>query len=389
MAARLLSPARRRLPHKPPSRLRRTHRSARRRSRWCASGTSGSAARVRGTSRTCSRIPGCRITAVCDIRPERTEWATKQITAAGHPRADCLHPRPARLRAAVRDRTARSRLQRHAVGVPRADHAGRDEEREAHRHRSAGGDDGRRLLGDGRSGREAPEALRADGELQLRPHGDDGLQHGPSGPVRRDPARRRRATSTTCASIKFADKGEGLWRRAWATKLNGNLYPTHGLGPIANCLDINRGDRFDYLVSMSGPSRGLQAGRPSTCRPTRPSARSSYVLGDVNVSLIKTVARPDDRRRALHEPAAALQPHPHGAGHEGPVPGLSEPRLHRRARQGGRVAGSRRASLDRVRASAVEGDLAERAQGAGHGGMDLHRGLPPDQMPARRHARPT
>src|SRR5262245_29634914 len=31
------------------------------------------------------KIPGCRITAVCDIRPERTDWATKQITAAGHP----------------------------------------------------------------------------------------------------------------------------------------------------------------------------------------------------------------------------------------------------------------------------------------------------------------
>src|SRR5258707_6145913 len=31
------------------------------------------------------KIPGCRITAVCDVRPERTEWATKAITAAGHP----------------------------------------------------------------------------------------------------------------------------------------------------------------------------------------------------------------------------------------------------------------------------------------------------------------
>ena len=58
--------------------------------------------------------------------------------------------------------------------------------------------------------------------------------------------------------IKFANRGEGLWRRAWATKLNANLYPTHGLGPVANCMDINRGDRFEYLVSMSGPSRGLQ-----------------------------------------------------------------------------------------------------------------------------------
>ena len=63
---------------------------------------------------------------------------------------------------------------------------------------------------------------------------------------------------TIPGSIKFSSTGEGLWRRAWAAKLNGNLYPTHGLGPIANCLHINRGDRFDHLVSMSGPSRGLQ-----------------------------------------------------------------------------------------------------------------------------------
>jgi predicted homoserine dehydrogenase-like protein len=31
------------------------------------------------------QIPGCRIAAVCDIRPERTEWAVKRITAVGHP----------------------------------------------------------------------------------------------------------------------------------------------------------------------------------------------------------------------------------------------------------------------------------------------------------------
>jgi predicted dehydrogenase len=31
------------------------------------------------------KIPGCRITAVCDVNPERTTWAVKAITAAGHP----------------------------------------------------------------------------------------------------------------------------------------------------------------------------------------------------------------------------------------------------------------------------------------------------------------
>ncbi len=32
---------------------------------------------------------------------------------------------------------------------------------------------------------------------------------------------------------------------------NGNLYPTHGLGPVAQVLNINRGDRMDYLVATS------------------------------------------------------------------------------------------------------------------------------------------
>ncbi|MFC3200090.1 Gfo/Idh/MocA family protein [Parapedobacter deserti] len=42
-----------------------------------------------------------------------------------------------------------------------------------------------------------------------------------------------------------------MWRLRMNATHNGNLYPTHGLGPIAQCLDINRGDKMDYLVSMS------------------------------------------------------------------------------------------------------------------------------------------
>jgi len=55
----------------------------------------------------------------------------------------------------------------------------------------------------------------------------------------------------------FSNAGEGLWRRTIHTQRNGNLYPTHGLGPVANYMGINRGDRFDYLVSMSTPAKGL------------------------------------------------------------------------------------------------------------------------------------
>src|SRR6266700_4979073 len=39
------------------------------------------------------------------------------------------------------------------------------------------------------------------------------------------------------------DQGEGLWRRRPHTERNGNLYPTHGLGPVANYMGIQRGDR--------------------------------------------------------------------------------------------------------------------------------------------------
>ena len=44
--------------------------------------------------------------------------------------------------------------------------------------------------------------------------------------------------------VKFEAANEGLWRRAHSIARNGNLYPTHGLGPVANCMDINRGRPF-------------------------------------------------------------------------------------------------------------------------------------------------
>ena len=189
-------------------------------------------------------------------------------------------------------------------------------------------------------------------------------------------------------SIKFADQGEGLWRRAWATKLNGNLYPTHGLGPVANCLDINRGDRFDYLVSMSGPSRGLQdwAAEPPAGGFAEAQGDATS-LGDVNVSLIKTARGKTIVVEHCINLPRPVQPHPHGPGHEGPLPGLSEPPVHRRTRQGRPVAGCRGRARG-VRASDLEGD-GRGGRGRGPRRHGLHRGLPPDQVPARGHCPPT
>lgn len=88
--------------------------------------------------------------------------------------------------------------------------------------------------------------------------------------------------------VKFSAEGEGLWRRQHSMRRNGNLYPTHGLGPIANCMDNNRGDRFESLVSMSGPSRGLQLYALEHFPPQSTQRHERYVLGDVNTSLIQT-----------------------------------------------------------------------------------------------------
>ncbi len=78
------------------------------------------------------------------------------------------------------------------------------------------------------------------------------------------------------------------WRIKHSFKRNGNLYPTHGLGPVANCMNINRGDQFDFLVSMSSNSRGLQLYATEKLGPDHEYSKAKYALGDVNVSLIKT-----------------------------------------------------------------------------------------------------
>ncbi len=84
------------------------------------------------------------------------------------------------------------------------------------------------------------------------------------------------------------EKSEGLWRRFPHMKRNGNLYPMHGLGPVANYMGVNRGDRFDYMVSMSTPERGLDAWREAHVPKDSPKWKEKYICGDLNSSMIKT-----------------------------------------------------------------------------------------------------
>ena len=87
---------------------------------------------------------------------------------------------------------------------------------------------------------------------------------------------------------KIGHGGELLWRGKHAITRNGNLYPTHPIGPVAWWLDINRGDRFSYLVSMSSKSRGMNHLIAKMFGENHPNAHIKYALGDINTTLIRT-----------------------------------------------------------------------------------------------------
>ena len=183
------------------------------------------------------------------------------------------------------------------------------------------------------------------------------------------------------------NRSEGLWRRAPHTKRNANLYPTHGLGPVANYMDINRGDRFDYLVSISSPSVGLYEYREKRVPREDPKWKEKYICGDVNTSLIKTAKgrtimlqhnittpRPYDRINLIQGSKGIFRDYP--------------ARIYIEGQEGG----ERFANLDKYKAQyehplwKTTGDLAR--QRGGHGGMDyimvyrlaqcMREGLAPD-----------
>jgi hypothetical protein len=82
-----------------------------------------------------------------------------------------------------------------------------------------------------------------------------------------------------------------MWRLKENATRNGNLYPTHGLGPIAQCLNINRGDQMDYLISMSGNDfiMGAIAKERAATDSFFNEYKDKQFRGDMNTTVIKTV----------------------------------------------------------------------------------------------------
>jgi len=83
--------------------------------------------------------------------------------------------------------------------------------------------------------------------------------------------------------VEFGEKGysEAHWRTEHSVHRNGDLYPTHGIGPIAHYIDINRGNRFLSLNSFSTKTRGLHNYIVKKGGETHPNAKVKFKLGDI------------------------------------------------------------------------------------------------------------
>lgn len=90
--------------------------------------------------------------------------------------------------------------------------------------------------------------------------------------------------------VEFGEKAasEAQWRTQHSLKRNADLYPTHGVGPIATYADINRGNRFTSLTSHATKSRGLHDYVVENGGPDHPNAKLEWKLGDVVTTTIET-----------------------------------------------------------------------------------------------------
>ncbi|TDB66855.1 Gfo/Idh/MocA family protein [Arundinibacter roseus] len=195
-------------------------------------------------------------------------------------------------------------------------------------------------------------------------------------------------------SFLDTSKRYDLWRLK-ENQRNGNLYPTHGLGPVAQILDINRGDKMDYLVSVSTADFMLTPRvhtLASTSADFAPFAGKSF-RGNMNTTTIRTAKgktimlqhdvsspRPYSRLHLVSGTKATAQKYP-----------LEGPQEKGRISKGHEwMSADEYAELEKKYQPEIVkriGELAKKV--GGHGGMDflmdwrlidcLRNGLPLDQ----------
>jgi predicted dehydrogenase len=192
------------------------------------------------------------------------------------------------------------------------------------------------------------------------------------------------------------ERGTGSWRTPHYAHRNGNLYPTHGLGPVAQYMNLARGeDNFQSLVSYSSPALGRKAYAEKNFPADHKWNQLDYKGGDMNTSIIKTnlgrtvlvqwdetSPRPYSRLNLIQGTKGTLAGFPTRVALEGGVEGITEDHHSW-------VQGEQLAVLYEKYDHPLYKRLNEKTKESGHGGMDgmmmyrivecLQNGLPLDQ----------
>ena len=80
------------------------------------------------------------------------------------------------------------------------------------------------------------------------------------------------------------DNYQGDWRMTYNREHHGDVYPTHGIGPVCQALNIHRGDKMDLLVSMDTKAfRGQEI-----CDKRYGEGTYDYANGDNTCTIIRT-----------------------------------------------------------------------------------------------------
>jgi predicted dehydrogenase len=181
------------------------------------------------------------------------------------------------------------------------------------------------------------------------------------------------------------------WLKQYASR-RGNIYPTHGLGPVSQVMNINRGDKFEFLVSVESADFMMKAKAQELAATDpffKPFADQTY-RGNMSVTTIRTTM---GRTITVQHDATSPSPHNliHGIyGTRGTA--LYDPQPPRLA-AGNHVwvSPAEFKVLEEKYTPKITRQLSEFARqiGAGHGGTDLledwrlidclRNGLPLDQ----------
>jgi predicted dehydrogenase len=173
------------------------------------------------------------------------------------------------------------------------------------------------------------------------------------------------------SGVEFGEKGwsEARWRTAHSVTRNGELYPSHGIGPCAMMANIHRGNRFTHINAFASQSRGLSDYIAKKGGADHPNTKAKFALGDV----VTTTLKCENGETILLQHDTSL-PRPYSLGF--------------------RVQGTKGLWMDVNKSIHVEGKspahrwedakpwlekhdhplwkrFAAQAEGAGHGGMDF------------------